>query len=498
MSGKKKSTMQNDNPSRKKRKPLDDAIQMHQRRYLSEEKDWKFLTTDCSCTLMVMPSKYNKEKRHTNSDDDEYVESKFPKNSWDMFHNLVNYTMLQSYEALGTSPSSDDDRWDFITSIIIQWDQLNIVPITYDESKEKYYIPDPQHIGDEIRKALNSIKQRKMQSKSSVHQNQCTTVKGLQFDEYESRLNFEHDAYPQGTKADALHTMQEVQNWSYYSVIHSLYEPFALYLYPYSHRIKKSSNTFIHQCTKVKLLFPKSPNMYVIFHARLVHSGAESKTVIQSSLVPSLDERIFAYVTVDDKQSVAAAHTSRSNRKGKDYNDKVERDGIQLCNYHEAPPCAFCEKRMDHDYFTIDLGRVYQMLKSKTKDMKRKPILGDMDRCGFEVWSGVNTRDRQGRNLRVDLGRLYYNSTKNSWKCLDNNTQRKALTVFDSNSLDATSHKRDNQSVKTFIQKLTKSIQAQVFQDNKHCELKKVSVLANHGHCAQQLVHRDYPDVEKN
>ena len=74
--------------------------------------------------------------------------------------------------------------------------------------------------------------------------------------------------YDKETECDI--DLYKKNNW--YQVIHSLYEPFEFVIYDRSHFI--NGEVDIHQATRLKLIFPKEKNMFLLFSGYLSHNGA--------------------------------------------------------------------------------------------------------------------------------------------------------------------------------------------------------------------------------
>jgi hypothetical protein len=55
-----------------------------------------------------------------------------------------------------------------------------------------------------------------------------------------------------------------LNKYPWYSMIHSLFEPFELIVYSESHLVKEE-NINVHEITKLKLQFPKGNNFDIIF-----------------------------------------------------------------------------------------------------------------------------------------------------------------------------------------------------------------------------------------
>ena len=175
--------------------------------------------------------------------------------------------------------ANDNQRFEILQNIITQWLNTNRIIIRAVENQithevEEYEEMSQQAVYAILRKSFtNSINSL---SKKSSKQDKKVSSK--------SSMNIT-DVYKEENLLDA----NEVQNWNYFSMIHSLYSSFSIYMYNYSHRVKHGKENLVHACTKVKLLFPEEPNFFIIFHGRTVHSGGESRLSHISSIMPSKD-----------------------------------------------------------------------------------------------------------------------------------------------------------------------------------------------------------------
>ena len=115
---------------------------------------------------------------------------------------------------------------------------------------------------------------------------------------------------------------------------------------------------------KLKLNFPAYPNMFIIFHGRTVHSGAESKIFSLSSAQTSHDTRLFSYITSKEYDNESKQNI-RIRNKGKEQSGQVDRDGISVCS-EQKNQCKACTESMHEDVVEIDLLAEYNSIK-KTK-----------------------------------------------------------------------------------------------------------------------------------
>jgi hypothetical protein len=82
-----------------------------------------------------------------------------------------------------------------------------------------------------------------------------------------------------------IHDLNMIKNYPWYSMIHLLFEPFDFIVYSGSHLMKQEKE--VHEITELKLQFPKDKNFMILFHGKLLHSGAPA--------LPESDARSFNY-----------------------------------------------------------------------------------------------------------------------------------------------------------------------------------------------------------
>ena len=99
-----------------------------------------------------------------------------------------------------------------------------------------------------------------------------------------------------------------------YSMIHSLFEPFEFIVFSGSHLLKTGTN--VHECTKIKLKFPRNKCFFILFHGHLLHCGAQAfpeETEWSFNYIKSM--RLFSYVDKDSSRRVRT-NAERNNPTG--------------------------------------------------------------------------------------------------------------------------------------------------------------------------------------
>ena len=401
-----------------------------------------------------------------------------------LFHNKIDSVFCKRY----TNLQRDHEKFDYITNVILTWKTLGFRVIKCHDKDDKlqgiYYEVSTSELYSIITQRMKKVNRAVKNSAMNLSSDQSTTA----FQTFVTN-NKLMSIYGE----EDLFTVEKIKDWTYLSLLHSLFSSFNFYVYAYSHRIKPGREHVIHRCTKLKLHFPDYPSMFIIFHGRTVHSGAESKMVSLSSSQPSHDTRLFCYITMRNN---LLCDNRRSAAKGKGPSGKVDRDGLFVCNENQT--CPRCDSRMSEDVFDIDLLHEYEAVVKSRRKRKLKTsspfrIVGDIDEYGFEVWHGQQSRTIENINLKNDV--YFLRDTKN-WKKLDDNTDRMVfdITALKKEQILSPGRKCNNiyfKSIDRFVGQIGDIVNSEVFQ-TRHCELGPVALLSNFGCCQEQLRHRDH------
>jgi hypothetical protein len=136
-----------------------------------------------------------------------------------------------------------------------------------------------------------------------------------------------------------IHDIQIDENYPWYSMIHSLFEPFDFIVYSGSHLMKGDSK--VHEITKLKLQFPKDKNFMILFHGKLLHSGAPA---LPESDAQSFNYRkslrLFSYI--NKKPSTVNESTSTSTMMMRSKEQKEHPKGILYKVDTKKKTCGFC------------------------------------------------------------------------------------------------------------------------------------------------------------
>ena len=313
------------------------------------------------------------------------------------------------------------------------------------------------------------------------------------------------------------------KNWNMFSMIHNLYDSNRLVVYNGSHRVANYGT--IHYKSRVVLNFPNEPNMFVLFHGNLVHSGAASKFEDNPfAMNYASDYRAFAYI---DK--FGNKNKDKPNpRKCRVQNNKVEKRGthedsittttFRCCDKLKGTdyPCQICDRHnnifIKNDGFTLDLGEAYKEYcsKPKSKSIYLEPIVGDLKQFGWAVYEGIDTRNVvEVGSLFQDLRDLIYRlkiQTGIDWVQIQNpkpalesrGAGRWQLKISSTHLDPETSASNTNEYLKSIVSfykklQIEKLSKIEGFQDVK---IDEGHLLRNTGCLSEQKCHKDFELIE--
>ena len=302
--------------------------------------------------------------------------------------------------------------------------------------------------------------------------------------------------------------------WHMWSMIHSMFESFDLIVYNGSHKIDENQET--HLASRCVLKFPQEPNMFVLFHGNLVHSGAKAKPEPgKNSLNYACNLRAFFYISKFDTKCKRAAR--RDNTSGIKLCDTHANDASLGTTYVGCPKmanmfgeCGQCNKYENSEKgkyltsngFEIDLKKLYKEYKKKRKK-KMEPIAGDLYTHGWAVYEGVNTSDvKEVGNLFGDCRDLVNMSIVGvNWTNIPQQapygTARKKLKLCEHEIME-----NKEPSVKimsttyAFYRKCVNECLIKV-EGFENAKLTGGSLLCNKSHVTEQNPHRDYKPKPK-
>lgn len=424
----------------------------------------------------------------------------------------------------------DYQKFDFISNIIAKLKVTNYVIIKYNKSINEYiYVPD-QHLYEIISKRLRNLRGNVKHTKNvtssdnislqKTNQKQASKKKGtsekkVRKDKLLSR--FDHlknnpslDVVLESYNKDCGVLSEDfVKRCKYFSIIHSLKSGFNFYVYSYSHRVKDEAK-IVHQCTKTKLIFPSWPTMYVIFHSRLVHSGAESRFESNNSTSQSHDARTFSYVELvhdHNKDESCRTSTRDINREYFKQDGSVNRK-LTSCDTTNQP-CPFCKKftknynsrmfkevNLLHEYNT----KITNLPNGRKLLRPNSVICGDLYTFGWEVRLGEDIRNRTKYSLfNAEICAMIYKSPQRKWNGIDDGLRRYFALKKDDQIESNDNVINESSFPQTFqlFKSIEKLVNTNVLFKNDHVGnryvLNAYSILLNFGFLMEQGPHRDYP-----
>ena len=333
-------------------------------------------------------------------------------------------------------------------------------------------------------------------------------------------------------------------NW--YQIIHSLYEPFEFIIYDRSHLL--SGGVPIHQSTRIKLVFPREKNLFLLFSGYLAHNGAaalQENNVSSFNFMNSL--RLFSYVDKigpsfstrnSSSSSYSSSTTTRSTRNSSSYvvsnqasDGTVEHANTKLCDsccmcktiitdkYHKKDWNTFGNKYLGE--VNVDLLHSYNYVSEKRKKDKKnflrnqkkpksiqsqnpnkkqrtsktddidfdKPMLvaGGLNSFGWAVYEGVDVSTEEYYPVIDELEKsINARGYGSVWQSIPNPGQNGERNMI---KVDRKKHVFQN------TLKLFKDIECKVRQIPEFdcCELQwnNVSILRNKGNVKEEIIHRD-------
>jgi hypothetical protein len=163
-------------------------------------------------------------------------------------------------------------------------DQLTVIDMV--KNKMNALIKKHQKKLDNLKKKATATKSKQPTKKTEQMIQSATT------DLYEqNKLNttkatlLSIEEATKGYNNDDIHDQNMFNNYPCYSMIHSLFEPFEFIVYSVLHLMKREK--VVHEISKLKLQFLKDKNFLILFHGKLLHSGAHA--------LPESDVQLFNY-----------------------------------------------------------------------------------------------------------------------------------------------------------------------------------------------------------
>ena len=369
----------------------------------------------------------------------------------------------------------------------------------YNEILERYIIVEQSHVNTLVTERIRNINSESRFSAKKLAKPLSVGIKGTIFNtsDYVDKRSYTafDKIYPNANIAKKTH------KWNMFSMFHSLHQSFSIYLYNYSHRLE--DHEMVHQCTKIKLIFPEFANCVLLTHGRLVHSGAESKEDGPLSFNWSHDVRMFSYLSsFKDDEKKRQLYTNFSE------NNKVVRDTFKVC----PKKCSHCKSIkntmcVNHDHYEeIDMSVYideYTKKKNGSKIMashrQRSPtkLLGSMTKLGWEVHTGIQFSLSKYQMLLPQIRECVRGNGSAEWQGIGG-TPRCAFKI---DHLLADPNKKKIIDQLPVLTKAYDDVRDKVLKKipylGEHVEMQGRSLLANMAQIDEQQPHRDFKEIRK-
>ncbi len=311
-----------------------------------------------------------------------------------------------------------------------------------------------------------------------------------------------------------------VDKYRVYSIVHSIHEGFVFHVYHGSHL---AYNQVLHRCSMLKLVFPRQPNFFILFHGNLLHNGAPSRPEpCGHSFNYAKDCRLFSYITrTGTGESVTeedSGTTSTVRRSGRTKDGVVYEEHANYVNAQSHKKCPDFENCLKHrstlksacdicgsmykelrrmyptsdDVVSVDIHNLYVEAKRRTPDHPSNlPMLvgGDLERYGWAVYTGCNayaTTDQYNlSSLRDDIYRLLYNTSEKHWRKISGNRQIYNVSDIDNINVVKIDH------IKKFYEDIHVGFIKKIPGFEK-ATMDERFFIRNQGKVGEQNPHRDY------
>ena len=298
--------------------------------------------------------------------------------------NIWKEKVFTSQNVISLSESTLQEKNEFYQNMMKETFGNHVIVNKYNEKDEKFEILKCdevlQYLKNTFKKKIHqhriTLKQKPDQDFTEIvtKSNRRKTIKSSAL----QRMEYIPDFLDFYTNDEVAPTVLSSE-WHMWSMIHSMFESFDLIVYNGSHKIDENQET--HLASRCNLKFPQEPNMFILFHGNLVHSGAKAKPEPgKNSLNYACDLRAFFYISKFDTKRKRAARMD--NTSGIKLRDNHADDPSLGTTYVGCPKmtnlfakCEKCEryqrcekaKYLTSNGFEIDLKELYNEYKTKKK-----------------------------------------------------------------------------------------------------------------------------------
>ena len=269
-----------------------------------------------------------------------------------------------------------------------------------------------------------------------------------------------------------------------YSMLHSFSEGFSIVLYSRSHKVDISPNIALHKDCAVRLVL--GPEMVVIWHEGLYHSGAKSRNTPEAQT----DRRFFAYLWPFVKANSRNRQAGSCDGVARASGDEVFRTNINECTckylYEEIDsnhPCIYCKD----EEILMDLRGI-----QPTSYSPCDRIIGDLKTFGWEVFRTPRVSAEMEEDIR-QISKLG-SGWDGRWFAVDVNGPNRMMKYKPSSKLPT---EWDTGLPAKFKKNITKQLLEKVLnnrEENLIYIIGKYNILKNAGYIQyDQMPHTDYP-----
>ena len=404
-----------------------------------------------------------------------------------------------SYYKLMIGKQNNLDNWSLMSTKqrdIYILEMIHMMLLKYDKfvyysdpPLKKFELLDEHQLYDRIYNRFNtkrSIEEKKHKIQKTIHHYSTKN------DFYANIKILQKDPISKTFGITKLYDHWQVQNYKhepYYSCICSLYDPFNIIMYDYSHKVKKPQP--IHRITKVKVRVPTDckhgvDNCVIVFRDRTVHCGAESQRL--NLFDHSMDPRLFFYINKKKQRNTVFTNIGIKNDKD-----------VMLCQ-DDCCKCDGAAKKTKYKFddtmeHIVDVEKLIENMKGPGVGQDVTPgtrLVGCLNTLGWAVYVGPPIRKRW----------ILFNLLKS----LKKHKVTQGLDNIDAITLKNKQDGRNRRHIKfdtvTRDQKIelkdiADNVMKVLIEQNKDdfsndYECVTPSIIFNRNYCDEQEIHRDY------
>ena len=276
--------------------------------------------------------------------------------------------------------------------------------------------------------------------------------------------------------------------WNLYSMIHSTpNEKFNFIVYSGSHKLENDEE--INPKSRVEIAFPSNSEYFIIFHGRLVHSGARSIQLSDTETNKVLKStRLFSYLRVPDHTTYHLK--TRKTTRLTSYVDNQYQGTIDTASFSFPHQLNNIEK--DNIIHLPEYNK--ESINSILQDVTLVPVAGNMITDGWEVYVGIDFTSDFVKEFSNQLDSLVCKHGQR-FKGISG-TKRKILELSCLDSLQNKSISKMNHLYRAFETILNDKLKKISYLEE--VEMDNKAILMNIGAVNEQIPHRDYSSLKVN